>query len=161
MDYKPGVLMSNVKPKIAIVHDYLNQRDEADYVKIIIFGGKDEIELVDVILENMKESPINVVGKTSLRQTAALIEKCKIFISNDTGPMHIAAAMGVPVVAIFGPTNFYRTSPFGKQHIIVKSDLPCVPCYRGGNAKCDEIRCLKLISVDDVLNAVESLITKL
>ena len=138
--------------KFALLFDQMIKKWDA---RIIVFGGRDEMQLADSILDNMEESPVNMVGKTSLGEMAAIIEKCRIFVSNDTGPMHVAAAMQVPVVAIFGPTNFYRTSPYGIQHAIVKSDLSCVPCYRGDSAKCDELLCLDRISVDHVLRAVQ------
>lgn len=123
--------------------------------RVIIFGGKEETKLAEDISSRMRENVVNAAGKTSLKQTAALIQNCKIFISNDTGLMHIAAAVGVPVVAIFGPTNSYRTSPYGDSHVVVTSQLPCVPCYRGHGAKCEDIACLKQISVEKVMRAVE------
>lgn len=141
--------------KFAKLADRLTNKWDA---KVIIFGGNEEIDLADDISLRMKDNAVNAAGKTSLKQTAALIQKCKIFISNDTGLMHIAAAVRVPVVAIFGPTNFHRTSPYGNSHIVVTSKLPCVPCYRGYGTKCDDITCLNRISVEEVMSAVERLL---
>jgi len=141
--------------KFAKLADRLTKKWDA---RVIIFGGNEEIELADDISLRMKYNAVNAAGKTSLKQTAALIQKCKIFISNDTSLMHIAAAVRVPVVAIFGPTNSYRTSPYGNSHIVVTSKLPCTPCYRGYGAKCADITCLNLISVEEVMSAAERLL---
>ncbi|MHC4153368.1 MAG: lipopolysaccharide heptosyltransferase II [Planctomycetota bacterium] len=141
--------------KFAELADRLTEKWDA---KVIMFGGNEETELADDILLRMKGNAVNAVGKTSLKRTAALIQKCKVFISNDTGLMHVAAAVRVPVVAIFGPTNFRRTSPYGNSHAVVTSKLPCAPCYRGYGAKCDDITCLNRISVEEVITAVERLL---
>jgi lipopolysaccharide heptosyltransferase II len=125
-------------------------------LKVILFGGPEETDLADSIVSGMASSPVNAVGKTSLELAAALISRCQTFVSNDTGLMHLAAAVGVPVVAIFGPTNYHRTSPYGTGHTVLRSGLECLPCYRGRGAACDEFRCLDRISVDEVLQAVIS-----
>lgn len=124
--------------------------------KVIIFGGPEETDLARSIASRMTSSPVNAVGKTSLRQAAALIARCKVFVSNDTGLMHLAAAVGVSVVAIFGPTDYRRTAPYGSGHTVLRADLGCVPCYRGRGVACDEVRCLGQISVDRILEAVTS-----
>jgi heptosyltransferase-2 len=125
--------------------------------KVIMLGGPEEMNLARSISGAMSESPLIAVGETTLKQTSALIERCTLLVSNDSGLMHVAAAMKVPVVAIFGPTSFGRSSPYGTRHLIVKADVECRPCYRGGAIDCDNLRCLNRISVDDVVDAVRKL----
>jgi len=72
-------------------------------------------------------------------------------VTTDTGPMHIAAAMGTPVVALFGPTAPWRTGPFGDGHVVIRKELPCSPCFK---KKCTDPRCMGTIEVEEVLQAV-------
>jgi ADP-heptose:LPS heptosyltransferase len=101
-----------------------------------------------------------------VRQAAALMKKCSLFISNDSGPMHMAAAVGVPTVAIFGPTNPVWVKPWGVKHRIVRLGLPCSPCFRYSPAplKCAahiDFACLKDIDVDQVHKACLDLFLEL
>ncbi|MDE0301337.1 MAG: glycosyltransferase family 9 protein [Candidatus Poribacteria bacterium] len=107
--------------------------DEWD-AQILLFAGPDELSLQVQVADSMNLEPI-VVKNQSLRQVAALIETCDIYIGNDTGPMHIAAAVGTSVIAIFGSTNHHRSGPYGEEHIVVRSDmdLGCNPCHPGKN----------------------------
>ncbi|MDD5687080.1 MAG: lipopolysaccharide heptosyltransferase II [Elusimicrobia bacterium] len=127
--------------------------------KIIIFGGPDDIEVVNTVVKNMGTKAINLAGKTTIKQLAALIKKCKIFITNDSGPMHIAAAFNVPTVAVFGPTvkelGFF---PYSKKAVVIEKDIPCRPCGRHGPNKCPQgdFKCMNEVSVDDVFKAVKT-----
>jgi ADP-heptose:LPS heptosyltransferase len=78
----------------------------------------------------------------------ALIARARFFISNDTGPMHIAAALGIPVFAIFGPANPVRTGPYGTIHTIIQEQLDCIPCYR--RKPCNHWACIQDITVEKV-----------
>jgi heptosyltransferase-2 len=122
--------------------------------RILIFGGPDEEELKDDILGRMSESAI-IVSSTTMRQTAALIERCALFISNDSALMHTAAAMQVPCVVVFGPTNPKWVCPYGTRHHIVRLDLPCSPCFYYSAKPLSCIRgnfaCIKEIEVDQVM----------
>ncbi len=126
---------------------------------IILFGGPEEKEFVSGIAAGIKTQQgdvLNMAGSTSLGQLAALIERCDVFITNDTGPMHIAYSVGTPVVAIFGSTDPNRTGPLGDSHKIVKKNIPCSPCFK---RVCPfDMECMKMIEVEDVMNAVKSLI---
>jgi len=124
--------------------------------KVIIFGGPEETDLVERITSHMTSCPVNAAGQASLMEVAALIARCRVFVSNDTGLMHLAAAVGVGVVAIFGPTNYLRSSPHGKGHSVLRANLDCGPCYTGKGIECDETRCLEQITTDHVLKAVAS-----
>ena len=111
----------------------------------------------------MDISPI-LVKTENLREIAALIAACDVYIGNDTGPMHIAAAVGTPVVALFGSTNHIRSGPYGERHKVVQSgmDLGCNPCHPGRHpGGCGAGRCAVIdgIAVEQVLAAVEGAIS--
>ena len=132
--------------------------------KIIFIGSKEEYNLInDVIsLTKNKEKTINAAGKITLKQTFYLISKCSLFISNDTGSMHIAAAMGIKTIGLFGPNVPVRWAPFGKGNVSVyKGNIckysPCINVHKGEVPECrfgEDNKCMKAISVDDVLGAV-------
>ncbi len=96
--------------------------------KIVIFGGRGEEELGLQIAKAMKARPILLSGKTSVRELMALLKCCHVLLTNDTGPMHMASALGVPVVAVFGPTDPRATAPSGTQHALVTAMIGCSPC---------------------------------
>lgn len=96
---------------------------------------------------------IDLAGKTSLKELLPLIEKAAFMVTNDTGPMHIAAALQVPVYAIFGPANPARTGPYGKTHTVIQSGAACAPCYRW--KPCANWRCMEDISVEQVAEIIK------
>ena len=115
---------------------------------VLIFGGRGEEELGHAIAGMMTAPTIVLSGYTTVRQLMALIKRCRLFITNDTGPMHIAAAFGVPLVAIFGPTNPATTSPYGPGHELVRHPVECSPCLL---RECPiDHRCMQGIGVDMV-----------
>ena len=99
----------------------------------------------------MHNSSVNLAGETSVKFLAALYNKADVVISTDTGPMHIAAAVDTPVVALFGPTAPWRTGPFGEKHTVIRGDLHCSPCLK---RQCETKDCMKQITVEQVLEAV-------
>ena len=126
---------------------------------VILAGGPDEIELVKQIEGMMKNKPLILAGKTTLRELAALLKKCDLFICNDSSPLHIASTIKTPTVAIFGPSKSKETGPYGNIHRVVEKDFPC-------RFTCDEDvcehkvyqACMKAITPDDVYNAAMELI---
>jgi len=125
--------------------------------KIIISGAQNDITLANLIRKEMKTSPVIACGALSLKETAALAKRCDIFISGDTGPLHIANAVGAKrIVALFGPTDPSLTGPFpSKNVIVIRKDVNCkIPCY---NVNCPDNRCMKAISPQDVINEVKRL----
>lgn len=96
-----------------------------------------------------------IVERLTLKQVVALIGRCQIFLSNDSGLMHIAAAMKVPVVSIFGPTLFERNRPYGDNNILLRKDLPCSPCFKFKPIQCEERKCLDSIKSEEVFQALE------
>jgi len=87
-----------------------------------------------------------------LRQLAALLARCELLVSADTGPMHIAAGVGTPVVALFGPTDPRRTGPIGENHLILARDLACRPCFQ--QPTCEHFECLTEMTPQDVFESV-------
>ena len=128
--------------------------------QILLFAGPNEFELQEKVARMMKERPI-LVKECDLRRVAALISRCNFYIGNDTGPMHIATAVGTPVVAIFGSTDYRRSGPYGSQNTIVRSntDLGCNPCHPGrepGGCGMESCQAMKLVTVEQVREAVEN-----
>lgn len=129
-----------------------------DY-QIILFGSKEEQKLNNEIEKSLRQNIINTTGQTSLIEAAAIIKQCKVFVTNDSGLMHVAAAVGTPIAAIFGPTKENNTSPTN-THLIIrcKEILPCVPCLK---RKCPlkHHKCMELIDEQIVLAGIKKLIS--
>ena len=112
---------------------------------IVLFGSKDEEELATEFKRCTKVDHTSFVGRTNIRELAALLKRCRLFISNDTGPLHIATAVGTKVVDISAANvNFMETGPYGDGHYVVQADLPCVPC--AFNVECKDMVCKSVIT---------------
>ncbi len=127
---------------------------------ILLFAGPNERALQAQVTEMMDVPPI-LVKTDGLRHLAALISMCDVYIGNDTGPMHIAAAVGTPVVALFGSTNHIRSGPYGDSHTVLQSgiNLGCNPCHPGrrpGGCGAGSCEVIARITVEQVLEAMES-----
>ena len=121
-------------------------------IKIILTGGTNNASLIDALALHLEGRAIKAVGH-DLLNLAALLKRCHLVITNDTGPMHIAAAVGTPVVALFGSTNPATTGPLGKEHHIVRKDVQCSPCLK---RSCPENHaCMAFITVDEVERVVQ------
>jgi heptosyltransferase-2 len=119
---------------------------------LLLFGKEEERPIAREILKNSEDGGIDLTGKTSLLQLAALLERCQLLVTNDTGTMHVAAAVGTPVIALFGSTDPSVTGPWGNGHVVVRKDVPCSPCLK---RVCPaDHRCMDLITVDEVEEAV-------
>lgn len=132
----------------AAVMDGLYEKHRASFV---IIGGPGDVDAAEKVVRSSRAPALNLAGKTSIPEMIAAIETLDLFITNDTGPMHIAAALGVPVFALFGPTSPARTGPYGRIHRIIRTDIPCAPCYR---RHCKEPKCMQGIAVETVLRAI-------
>ena len=113
----------------------------------VVAGGPDVSGLARQI-----PGAIDLAGKTNLRQLVALLERAALVVANDSGPMHIAAALGRPLVTPYGPTNPVRTGPFGRLDSVVRLDIPCSPCY---SRRCCHQSCLQWLTIDPVLELAE------
>jgi ADP-heptose:LPS heptosyltransferase len=118
----------------------------------VLTGSAAERAQIDKIAQGRN----NLAGQTDLFQLAELYRRCCVVISNDSGPMHLAAAVGTPVVAIFGPTDPALTGPYGKQHVALRADIPCSPCFKDSCANRVHMECMKLITVEQVLEAAKA-----
>jgi heptosyltransferase-2 len=119
--------------------------------RVIITGGPAEWEIAEEICATSNTRCLNLAGRTSVRQLMAVIKRCDFFITNDSGPMHMAAAFGVPLVAIFGPTDQTTTSPFSEKAVVVSSDVECAPCLL---RQCPtDHRCMVAVSAGEVVEA--------
>jgi ADP-heptose:LPS heptosyltransferase len=123
---------------------------------LVLLSAGSEIGLADEIAGRMRNRPILLAGKTTIRQLSGVIARAALLVCNDSAPMHIAAALGTPTVAIFGPSKSAETGPYSKGHLVVEKDFPC-------RWSCDESRCknvnhhacMEAITVDDVFQAIE------
>jgi heptosyltransferase-2 len=139
--------------------------------RVIIFGSPSEIEIAKEIVEMARAQTADdgrrstfdarrvliMTGKTSLRGLTALISECDAFITNDSGPMHIASALLMPIVAIFGSTNKATTGPFGQPHKVISKNLSCAPCMK---RKCPKkhLKCMTEITADEVFDALKEML---
>jgi heptosyltransferase-2 len=118
---------------------------------VIFFGTPGEKEIAARIRSNMKSSAISLVGETSMRDLAALFASCSVFIGNDSGAMHVAAAVGLPVVGIFGSTDPEGTAPVTEQFTLIREAVSCSPCFL---RTCPvDHRCMTRIAVDSAFTA--------
>ncbi len=121
--------------------------------KVVVFGGAGETDIAAGIERHLAGRCCNLAGKTSVRELMALIRRCNFFVTNDSGPMHIAAALGVPLVAVFGSTDHATTSPYTDQATIVRKEIECAPCKL---RECPtDHRCMTAVSSDDVIAAAQ------
>jgi heptosyltransferase-2 len=126
--------------------------------KLLILGGPTEVAIARDIEAALPGGCLNVAGTLNVRELMALIQRCNFFISNDSGPMHIAAAFGVPLVAIFGSTDHRTTYPFSGNSVVVRHEVDCAPCLK---RECPiDHRCMKGVSAQDVVAAAEKLRTQ-
>jgi heptosyltransferase-2 len=124
-------------------------------VVIVFFGDKAGAPLVNDICLNLSDRVINLAGKTTLRELMSFIQACHIFLGNDSGPMHMAYALDVPVLALFGPTSDVKTGPY-KGGKVLHKHVPCSPCYR---RECPiDFRCMKNIEVEDVYQELQKIL---
>ncbi len=127
-------------------------------MKAVIVGAKGEEALGQTIAGLIRATTVILSGQTTVRELMAVTKRCGLFLTNDTGPMHIAAAFNVPVVAVFGPTDWRTTAPFGPGHRLVRRPVECAPCLL---RECPiDHRCMTGVTVDDVLAAAKRLLDR-
>jgi heptosyltransferase-2/heptosyltransferase-3 len=138
--------------------EVINQiSNAAPDVKIVLTGSSSEEKIVKKL--SLTESTLNLVGKTDILQLGALLERCEVCLTCDSGPMHIAAAVGTPTIALFGPTDPIRHQPYGIGHTVIEKPVSCRPCYKRTCHRQDTPHlCMQKINTTDVIKA---LVTKL
>jgi heptosyltransferase-2 len=155
--FNPGAFFGSAKRWL--LHRYALLADRligAFHADVLIFGSRAERPLAEEIARAMKHTPVILAGETSLRQLMALLARCHLVVSNDSGPMHLAAALGLPLLAIFGSTDERATGPVGPRTRVVKHAVACSPC---GLRECPiDFRCMKAVAVEDVAKVAVKLI---
>jgi heptosyltransferase-2 len=125
----------------------------------ILFGAAAEAGVSNAIIAGMRRKPVDLTGKTAIGDVPALLSQCHLFLGNDSGAMHLAAAVGLPVVAVFGPTDPFGTAPVTPRFTIVQQKPYCSPCFL---RRCPtDHRCMKSITSEMVADAVKSWLVKL
>jgi heptosyltransferase-1 len=121
---------------------------------VIFTGSPDDRSVNERVISMMAEKAENWAGETTLKELAALASLSDLFITTDTGPMHLAAAVGARVLALFGPTAPWRTGPYGPSHVVVRTGIACSPCFRKQCNK-ENVECMKGITVNEVLEKIK------
>ena len=120
--------------------------------RILLTGSPTEIPLGEALAGIAKVEAINLIGKTTLMQLGALIESCNLYLTCDSGPMHIAAAVGTPTIALFGPTSPIRHGPYGENHEVIEKPVECRPCYKRNCIRKDQpYLCMTEIDPNEVI----------
>ncbi|MGD8230160.1 MAG: lipopolysaccharide heptosyltransferase II, partial [Desulfobacteraceae bacterium] len=152
----PGAVFGPAKrwpaERFATIGDWAADRWGA---KIVVMGSEGEMGICGALSHSMKYEPVNLCGRTGLGEAMALIERCQFFVSNDSGLMHIAAALNVPMVALFGSTDPVATGPRSERARIVHKSVDCAPCLK---PECPtDYRCMLGIKPEDVWEQMERL----
>jgi ADP-heptose:LPS heptosyltransferase len=126
--------------------------------KIFFTAGNNEQTLVNKITSKMNETNHVLCKTETITQLAESIRQCDLFIGNDTAPMHLAAFVGTPVIALFGPTDPIENAPFGKEEaIVLRKNVSCNPCR---NRKCTNLVCMDAISAKEVTEAIDRILLR-
>jgi heptosyltransferase II len=150
----PGAFYGEAKrwfpDRYAGVADALVERFDA---KIVLFGSSTDLPVVEAVASNMKHASLILAGKSTLGQLMGLIKECNLLITNDSGPMHLAAALDVPQIALFGSTSEIATGPLSRNAVVIKHPVECNPCFL---RKCPtDFRCMKGILRQQVIEAAQ------
>jgi len=128
--------------------------EECPQLRFAVLGAASDRALAEAVCAGRPDRCVNLAGKISLPEMVEWIRRCRVLVSNDTGPMHVAAALGTPVVALFGPTDPRRTGPYDQVDHVLQHPLACVPCLKSRCSHAPPLECLRLISVDQVCEEV-------
>jgi len=132
-----------------------------DGARVVVVGGPADASLGEEIVADLADRGHNLAGRTTPSELAALLERCDLLIGIDSGPMHVAAAMGRPVVGLFGPTDPRRTGPLGEGHEVIFHEQPCWgPCVHPVTPKCSDRACMSAITVAEVLAAARRILAR-
>ena len=126
--------------------------------KVVVLGTSGQQEIVQPFVRRKPSGVVDLVGKTTIRELAAMLRRASLLLANDSAPLHLASALGIPVVGLFGPTSVIRARPYGDRHRIVRIDLPCSPCDRRTCSNAIQFECLTGIEVAQVVAAARTLV---
>lgn len=126
-------------------------------VRAVFIGSAEDADILNKAGEKLVQVNAAAFGKTTIMSLAALLTRARLLVTNDSGPMHIAAAVGTPAVALFGPTDPARTGPYGEMHSIIRAADDCSPCFK---RECPEVRCMSGITVGRVFDAAVDILER-
>ncbi len=131
----------------------LNKLTDANDADVILFGTSGEAEVSAAIVAGLKKKPVDLTGRTQIADLSALLSRCNLFIGNDSGAMHVAAAVGLPIVSVFGPTDPHGTAPVTPKCTVVQEKPYCSPCFL---RRCPtDHRCMKAVTPVMVVSAAQ------
>lgn len=136
----------------------LDACQESRLGRVVLIGSPDDLGTAEEVERHAKTKPINLTGAVPLGALPTLLAQARALITNDSGPMHIAAAVGTPVVALFGPTSPARTGPYGSGHSVLLNQIPCAPCFRRVCRNDVQLECLTGVLPGQVLQAVREIL---
>ncbi|MEN9572223.1 MAG: ADP-heptose:LPS heptosyl transferase [Verrucomicrobiota bacterium] len=122
--------------------------------RFALFGGPGDWQLTETIRRAVPDRCVNFAGRTTLPELIELLRRCELLVTNDTGPMHLAAALRRPVVSLFGPTRPDQTGPYEQEHFALRHPLPCAPCLKSRCHWVAPLDCLRAISGTSVADEV-------
>jgi heptosyltransferase-2 len=126
--------------------------------RIVLFGSQTDRAITDEVAAHMKHPSVILAGQTTLGQLMGLLKECNLLITNDSGPMHLAAALDVPQLALFGSTSEIATGPLNRKAVVIKHPVDCNPCFL---RECPtDFRCMKSITVQEVVEAAQTILEK-
>jgi ADP-heptose:LPS heptosyltransferase len=127
--------------------------------RVIIVGGPDDAALANEIVNLSGSQPLSLAGTTSLLQLGAVLEQCRVLVSGDTGPLHLATAVGTKVIALFGAADPDRTGPVGIGHQVIRArSVGCVPCRSRSCSNRNHLECMEMISAQEVADAIAGIL---
>ncbi len=126
-------------------------------LRTVVVGSRGDRLLAEAVVRVSKGKALSLAGRTDLKGLASVIKDARFMVSNDTGPMHIAAALDVPVFALFGPANPARTGPYGRGHTVIRKEMACSPCYK---RSCKSPLCMDMITVEEVAGVISDFLRR-
>ncbi|MBV9691224.1 MAG: lipopolysaccharide heptosyltransferase II [Ktedonobacteraceae bacterium] len=163
----PGMELTAKRWPLERYKAVINKLIQQMHAQVVLLGGPDDVSLVQSLLDGLEmpeEALLNLAGKTSFGQMAAQLAQCALFIGNDSGPMHLAVAVNIPVIAIFGPTSPREYGPYplnDPQHIALWHHPTGQPCFFLGKMRsCTHCTCMQTVTVDEVWHAAQRLIAQ-
>jgi len=149
---QPGARWENKRWPAGHFSEFIKQlAGQFSDVRFAILGGTDDRPLGEMLLRAAPDRCLDLTGQTSLPEMVEWLRRCELMVTNDTGPMHVAAALRKPVVALFGPTEARRTGPYGQLERVLRHALPCAPCMKPHCSWPKHTECLTAISPETVV----------
>jgi len=151
----PGARWETKRWPVARIAAVMDRLWGENGLRSVLLGAPDERAVCDEVDRQSRSKPVNLAGKTGVRDLVAVIERASVVLAHDSAPMHVAAALNRPLVAILGPTNPRRTGPYGMSESVVQANLPCAPCYLKRLAQCPyHHACMRSIEPERIVDRI-------